>query len=54
MTVVTEDDEVKQLRNPDNVSAAAIQDGLDLYRKLMACEDAILKQPVQQAMQVRA
>lgn len=53
MTVVAEDGDVKQLRNPDNVSTSAIQDGLYLYRKLMACEDPILKQPVQLAMQVR-
>ena len=50
----TQGDEVKQLRNPDNVSTAAIQDGLDLYRRLIQCENPVLKQPIQSAMQVRA
>ncbi|CAM9150612.1 unnamed protein product [Ectocarpus sp. 4 AP-2014] len=41
-----------KLRNPDGVSEAAIQDGLDLYHSIMACEDPELKGALQEAMQV--
>ncbi|CAN0096245.1 unnamed protein product [Ectocarpus sp. 13 AM-2016] len=41
-----------KLRNPDGVSEAAIQDGLDLYHSIMACEDPELKGALQEAIQV--
>lgn len=41
-----------KLRNPDGVSEAAIQDGLDLYHSIMACKDPELKGALQEAMQV--
>ncbi|CAM9394502.1 unnamed protein product [Pylaiella littoralis] len=41
-----------RLRNPDSVSESAIQSGLDLYSRIMACEDPKLKDALQSAMQV--
>lgn len=55
-TAAAENDAEQQqlkLRNPDGVSAAAIQDGLDLYHSIMACEDPELKGALQEAMQVQ-
>lgn len=46
--------EVKRLKNPDNVSKKAIESGLELYRKVMKCEDPAIKGALQQAVQVRA
>ncbi len=43
---------VEDLRNPDGVSEAAIKDGLDLYDRIMACEDPNLRGSLQSAMQV--
>lgn len=48
------DHEVAKLRNPDSVSEAAMKNGLALYRKLMACEDPLLKAAVQSSMLVRS
>ena len=41
-----------ELRNPDGVSEAAIEDGLNLYHRIMACEDPKLKGALESAMQV--
>lgn len=46
--------EMKQLKNPDNVSKEAIESGLELYRKVMKCDDPAIKGAVHQAVQVRA
>lgn len=41
-----------ELRNPDGVSEAAIEDGLDLYDRIVACEDPKLKGALESAIQV--
>lgn len=41
-----------RLRNPDGVNEAAIENGLELYRRIVACEDAKLKEALQSAIQV--
>lgn len=41
------------LQNPDGVSEAAIKDGLDLYHRIMACEDPNLRGALQSAIQVQ-
>lgn len=41
-----------ELRNPDGVSKAALDDGLDLYRRIMACEDPKFGGALKSAMQV--
>lgn len=41
-----------ELRNPDGVSEAAIEDGLNLYHRIMACEDPKLKGALESAIQV--
>eukprot|EP00752_Nemacystus_decipiens_P013632 g12085.t2 len=53
MTVKTSETGPKnELRNPDGVSGAAIEDGLNLYHKIMAHEDPKLKEALESAMQV--
>lgn len=44
--------QVAELLNPEDVDIAAIEDGLELYNALMACEDPTLKGAVQSALGV--
>lgn len=44
--------QVAELLNPDNVDLAALEDGLDLYHTLVACEDPTLKDAIQSALRV--
>lgn len=41
-----------ELINPDGVSEAAIENGLDLFHRIMACEDPKLKGALVSAIQV--
>lgn len=43
---------ILELRNPDGVSEAAIENGLDLYHRIIACQDPKLKGALASAIQV--
>lgn len=47
------DSAVAALRNPNNADVGAMKNALELYNRIIACEDPQLKEPLQGAMQVR-